>query len=231
MSDQPSIFDVLGPIMIGPSSSHTAGASRIGYIARQLLNDRPVRAVITLYNSFAKTHKGHGTDRAVVGGILGFGPDDPRIRESFELAKKEGLEWEFRFIGDSARFHSNTARIALTGAGGGTVEIAGASLGGGRIKIQEIEGFRVDFTASTHTLVVIADDIPGSIRNISGAIADRGSNIANMYVSRNEKMANMVIEVDQPIDRETVKKIEVFPWVKFVRRVEPMMDGSSRYEK
>lgn len=217
--------------MIGPSSSHTAGASRIGYIARQLLNDRPVRAVITLYNSFAKTHKGHGTDRAVVGGIIGFGPDDPRIRESFELAKKEGLEWEFRFIGDSARFHSNTARIALTGAGGGTVEITGASLGGGRIRIQEIEGFRVDFTASAHTLVVIADDIPGSIRNISGAIADRGSNIANMYVSRNEKMANMVIEVDQPIDKETVKKIEAFPWVKFVRRVEPMLEGSSRYEK
>ncbi|GJQ20137.1 MAG: L-serine dehydratase, iron-sulfur-dependent subunit beta [Bacteroidia bacterium] len=231
MSEQPSIFDILGPIMIGPSSSHTAGASRIGYIARQLLNEKPVRAVITLYNSFAKTHKGHGTDRAIVGGILGFGPDDPRIRQSFEIGKEEGLEWEFKFVGDSARFHSNTAKIRLEGAGGGKVEITGASLGGGRIKIQEIEGFRVDFTASMHTLVVIADDIPGSIRNISGAIADRGSNIANMYVSRSEKLANMVIEVDQPIDKETLKKIESFPWVKFARRVEPMVDGSSRYEK
>jgi L-serine dehydratase len=231
MSEQPSIFDILGPIMIGPSSSHTAGASRIGYIARQLLNDKPARALITLYNSFAKTHKGHGTDRAIVGGILGFGPDDPRIRTSFELARDEGLQWEFKFVGDSARFHSNTARVRLTGVGGGTVEVAGASLGGGRIKVQEIEGFRVDFTATTHTLVVIADDIPGSIRNISGAIADRGSNIANMSVSRNEKLANMVIEVDQPIDKETLKKIESFPWVKFVRRVEPMIEGSSRYEK
>ncbi|MEX1139307.1 MAG: L-serine ammonia-lyase, iron-sulfur-dependent subunit beta [Bacteroidota bacterium] len=231
MSEQPSIFDILGPVMIGPSSSHTAGASRIGYIARQLLNQKPVRAVITLYNSFAKTHKGHGTDRAIVGGILGFGPDDTRIRKSFELAKESGLEWEFKFIGDSARFHSNTARVQLTGSEGGTVEITGASLGGGRIRIQEIEGFRVDFNAQTHTLIIIADDVPGSIKSISGAIAERGCNIANMYVSRNEKLANMIIEMDQPIDKDTVRTIESFPWVKFVRRVEPMMDGSSRYDK
>ncbi len=231
MSDQPSIFDILGPVMIGPSSSHTAGASRIGYIARQLLNQKPVRAVITLYNSFAKTHKGHGTDRAIIGGILGFGPDDTRIRKSFELAKEAGLEWEFKFIGDSARFHSNTARVNLIGSDGGTVEVTGASLGGGRIRIQEIEGFHVDFNAQTHTLVIIAEDIPGSIKNISGAIAERGSNIANMYVSRSEKLANMIIEMDQPIDKGTVRTIESFPWVKFVRRVEPMMDGSSRYDK
>lgn len=231
MSDQPSIFDILGPIMIGPSSSHTAGASRIGYVARQLLNEKPVQAVITLYNSFAKTHKGHGTDRAVVGGILGFGPDDTRIRQSFEIAEQEGLRWEFKFVGDSARFHSNTARIRLTGENGGSVEVTGASLGGGRIRIQEIEGFRVDFNAQTNTLVVIAEDIPGSIKSISGAIAERGCNIANMYVSRNEKLANMVIEMDQPIDKDTVKVIESFRWVKFVRRVEPILEGSSRYDK
>jgi L-serine dehydratase len=231
MTDQPSIFDILGPVMIGPSSSHTAGASRIGYIARQLLNQKPVRAVITLYNSFAKTHKGHGTDRAIIGGILGFGPDDTRIRKSFELAKESGLEWEFKFIGDSARFHSNTARVHLIGNDGGTVEVTGASLGGGRIRIQDIEGFHVDFNAQTHTLVIIAEDIPGSIKHISGAIAERGCNIANMYVSRNEKLANMIIEMDQPIDKDTVRTIESFRWVKFVRRVEPMMDGSSRYDK
>jgi len=231
MSDQPSIFDILGPVMIGPSSSHTAGASRIGYVARQLLNEKPVQALITLYNSFAKTHKGHGTDRAIVGGIIGFGPDDPRIRNSFEIAKKGGLEWEFKFVGDFGRFHSNTAKVKLTGEGGGSVEVTGASLGGGRIRIQEIEGFRVDFNAQAHTLVVIADDVPGSIKNISGAIAERGTNIANMYVSRNEKLANMVIEVDQSVDKDSLKKIESFPWVKFARRVEPMIDGSSRYEK
>jgi L-serine dehydratase len=231
MSEQPSIFDILGPIMIGPSSSHTAGASRIGSIARQLLNDKPVKAVVTLYNSFAKTHKGHGTDRAIIGGILGFGPDDVRIRNSFELARQEGLEWEFKIVGGHNKFHSNTARIHLKGQGGGTVELTGASLGGGRIKIQEIEGFPVDFSAHTHTIVIIADDIPGSIKNISGAIAEKGINIANMYVSRDEKLANMVIEVDQAIDRETLKKIESFKWVKFARRVEPMAVGSSRYDK
>ncbi|HEY5616032.1 MAG TPA: L-serine ammonia-lyase, iron-sulfur-dependent subunit beta [Bacteroidota bacterium] len=231
MSHQPSIFDILGPIMIGPSSSHTAGASRIGYIARQLLHDEPKKAVITLYNSFAKTHKGHGTDKAIIGGILGFGPDDERIRDSHELAKKQGLEWEFQFRGDSARFHSNTARVKLFGKNGGSVEVVGASLGGGRIKIQEIEGFPVDFTAQAFTLVIIADDIPGSIKQISGAIAERGVNIANMFVSRNETKANMVIELDQAIDDETMKKIGALSWVRFVRLVEPMMEHSSRYEK
>ena len=231
MSEHPSIFDILGPIMIGPSSSHTAGASRIGYIARQLLRDKPKKAIITLYNSFAKTHKGHGTDRAIIGGILGFGPDDERIKSSFEIAKKEGLEWEWKFRGDFVRFHSNTARVKLVGDRGGSVEVVGASLGGGRIRIQEIEGFSVDFGAQAHTLVIIADDVPGSIMNISGAIAEKGVNIANMYVSRNESLANMVIEMDQPIDESALEKIESLPWVKFVRVVEPISEGSSRYEK
>jgi L-serine dehydratase len=231
MTDHPSIFDILGPIMIGPSSSHTAGASRIGYIARQLLREKPKKAIITLYNSFAKTHKGHGTDKAIIGGILGFGPDDERIKGSFELAKKEGLEWEWRFRGDFVRFHSNTARIKLIGANGGAIEIVGVSLGGGRIRIQEIEGFSVDFNAQTYTLVIIAQDVPGSIKNISEAIAEKGVNIANMYVSRNDSLANMVIEMDQPIDESILKRIESFNWVKFVRLVEPMMEGSSRYEK
>ncbi|MBI3579169.1 MAG: L-serine ammonia-lyase, iron-sulfur-dependent, subunit beta [Ignavibacteriales bacterium] len=231
MTEQPSLFDILGPIMIGPSSSHTAGASRIGYIARQLLHDEPKKAIITLYNSFAKTHKGHGTDKAIIGGILGFGPDDERIRDSHELAKKAGLEWEFKFVGDFVRFHSNTARIKLFAKKGGTVEVVGASLGGGRIKIQEIEGFPVDFNAQTHTVVIIADDVPGSIQHISGAIAQRQVNIANMFVSRMENVANMVIELDQALDEDTLKEIGNFSWVKFVRLVEPMLEGSSRYEK
>ena len=217
--------------MIGPSSSHTAGASRIGYIARQLLHDEPTKAIITLYNSFAKTHKGHGTDKAIIGGILGFGPDDERIRDSHEIAKKGGLEWEFRFRGDSTKYHSNTARVKLFGKKGGNVEVVGASLGGGRIKIQEIEGFPVDFTAQSYTLVIIADDIPGSIQQISGAIAEKGVNIANMFVSRNETKANMVIELDQALESEAQEKIESLTWVRFVRLVEPMMEHSSRYEK
>ena len=204
MADSVSIFEILGPIMIGPSSSHTAGASRIGAISRQLLGEKPVSAVITLYNSFAKTHRGHGTDLAIVGGILGFSPDDARIKESFDIAKREGLAWEFKFVGDAARFHSNTARVKLSSASGASVEVVGVSLGGGRIRVQEIEGFPVDFGALTFTIVIIAEDIPGSIKHVSGAIAERGVNIARMSVTRSEKMANMVIETDQLVDPETV---------------------------
>ena len=231
MAQPVSIFEILGPIMIGPSSSHTAGASRIGAITRQLLGEKPTKAVITLYNSFAKTHRGHGTDRAVVGGILGFSPDDARIKESFELAASEGLSWEFTFVGDTSRFHSNTARVKLTGTSGRTVELVGASLGGGRVRVQEIEGFPVDFGALTYTIVIIAEDIPGSIKYVSGAIAERGINIARMTVTRSENMANMVIETDQLTDPETMETIESLPWVRFAREVEPLLEGSSRFEK
>ncbi len=231
MTGHPSIFDILGPIMIGPSSSHTAGASRIGFIARQLLGQRPRHAVITLYNSFARTHKGHGTDLALIGGVLGFGPDDVRIRESFDLARREGLTWEFKFAGDLVQFHSNTARIKLLGEGGGSVEIVGVSLGGGRIRIEEIEGFDVSFDAHTFTLVLIAEDRPGTIRSITGVLAEKGINIANMTVSRSEKLANMVIEMDHKVENDTLGVIQSFPWVRFARLVEPITDGSSRYEK
>ncbi len=217
--------------MIGPSSSHTAGASRIGYVARQLLEDEPKKAIITLYNSFAKTHKGHGTDKAIIGGILGFGPDDERIRDSHEIAKKQGLDWEFKFRGDTVRYHSNAARVKLVGKNGGAVEVVGASLGGGRIKIQEIEGFPVDFNAQSYTLVIIAEDVPGSIQHVSGAIAEKGVNIANMFVSRNDTLANMVIELDQAVDEATLARVRSFSWIKFVRLVQPMVQYSSRYEK
>lgn len=231
MAEPVSIFEILGPIMIGPSSSHTAGASRIGAVARQLLAEKPAKAVITLYNSFAKTHRGHGTDRAIVGGILGFGPDDARIKESFEIARREGLSWEFKFQGDATRFHSNTARVHLEGATGSSVELVAVSLGGGRIRVQEIGGFSVDFGAVAFTIVIIAEDIPGSIKYISGAIAERGVNIARMSVTRSERMANMVIETDQLADPETMEEIQALPWVRFARVVEPLPEGSSRYEK
>jgi len=231
MPEEPSIFDILGPVMIGPSSSHTAGASRIGLIARQLLKQTPARATITLYNSFAKTHKGHGTDKAVIGGILGFRPDDLRIREAFTIANEKGLQWEFKFISNPVHFHSNTARIHLEADNGDTIEVVGVSLGGGRIRIKELEGFPVDFSASVHTLVIIADDIPGSIRNISGAIAEEGANIAQMFVSRTERRANMVIELDQALGDPSVQKIQNLSWIHFSRMLTPLEGESSMYEK
>jgi L-serine dehydratase len=231
MPQEPSLFDILGPVMIGPSSSHTAGASRIGFIARQLLRDRPRKALVTLYNSFAKTHKGHGTDKAIIAGIIGYGSDDERIRDAFALAREQGLEWEWKFMGDMDRFHSNTARIRLTGSGGGVVDIVGVSLGGGRIKIQEMEGFSVDFSAHMYTLVVIAKDIPGSIQHISGAIGKESINIAHMHVSRKDDMANMVIELDHPFSPSSLTTIENLSWVRFARLIEPMVEDTSRYEK
>jgi len=218
----PSIFDILGPVMIGPSSSHTAGAAKLGLVARQLLGAEPARAEITLYNSFARTYKGHGTDRAIVGGILGMRPDDEMLRNSLEIAKERGLKYEFKLIMKAPKLHPNSARIKLFDNDGNKIEMVGSSLGGGRIEIVEIEGFKVSFSVMTHTIVIIADDIPGSIAHISGAIAEKNINIANMFVSREEKLANMIIEVDQDVPEDVLNKIRSFSWVHYVRLVEPI---------
>jgi L-serine dehydratase len=218
----PSIFDILGPVMIGPSSSHTAGAAKLGYVARQLLGAEPKRAEITLYNSFARTYKGHGTDKAIIGGILGMRPDDEMLRDSFEIAKQKGLKYEFRLIMKAPKLHPNSARIKLFDSNENKIEMVGSSLGGGRIEVVEIEGFKVSFSVSMNTIVIIADDIPGSIAHISGAIAEKRINIANMFVSREEKLANMVIEVDQSVPQEVIEKIKSFSWVHYVRLVEPI---------
>ncbi len=218
-----SIFDILGPVMIGPSSSHTAGAAKLGLIARQLLGTEAVKAEITLYNSFARTYKGHGTDKAIIGGILGMKPDDERLRNSLEIAKENGLKYEFKLIMKAPKLHPNSARIKLFDKYGNKIEMVGSSLGGGRIEVVEIEGFKVSFSVMTHTIVIIADDIPGSIAHISGAIAEKNINIANMFVSREEKLANMVIEVDQEVPNEVLQKISSFSWVHYVRLVEPIV--------
>ena len=136
------VFDVVGPVMIGPSSSHTAGAARIGLMAREILKDEPKKAVITVYGSFAKTYKGHGTDRALVAGLLGFSADDVRLRTSFAIAADQGLAIEFH-RSDEEVDHPNTVRIAMTGASGRKMEVLGVSLGGGKIEIREINGAEV----------------------------------------------------------------------------------------
>jgi L-serine dehydratase len=222
MSDSPSIFDILGPVMIGPSSSHTAGATRLGLVARQLLGAEPKEAVITLYNSYARTYRGHGTDRAIIGGILGMKPDDKRLKNSLEIARRNGLSYRFKLIMKAPKLHPNTARVKLSDGKSKSIEVVGSSPGGGRIEIVEVEGFKVSFSVMTHTLVIIADDIPGSIAHISGAIADKNINIANMFVSREEKLANMVIEVDQDVPNEVLEKIRSFGWVHYVQLIEPV---------
>ena len=177
------VFDIVGPVMIGPSSSHTAGAARIGRIAYALLGEKAVQADIRLHGSFAKTYKGHGTDKALVAGIMGMKPDDPRIRKSLELAKEQGLEVSIRpeFFENA---HPNTALIILIGENGGQVRVQGASVGGGNILITEVNGMPVEITGQYATLIVLHRDAPGTIAQVTELIASLGVNICNFRLSR-----------------------------------------------
>ncbi|WMJ23890.1 L-serine ammonia-lyase, iron-sulfur-dependent subunit beta [Paludicola sp. MB14-C6] len=192
-----NIFDIIGPVMIGPSSSHTAGAVRIGKIAGALLKGKPVKATIYLYGSFAKTYKGHGTDKALIAGILGMNPDDPRIRNSLELATEEGLE--YHFIKDEMDgAHPNTTRIELVDSQGNEAITQGASIGGGNVVIQKINDMKVEITGQYTTLIVLHNDAPGTIAAVTNYVAAQGMNIGNFRLSRDQKggTAVMVIEMD-----------------------------------
>nr|WP_066460398.1 L-serine ammonia-lyase, iron-sulfur-dependent subunit beta [Anaerotruncus rubiinfantis] len=206
------VFDIVGPVMIGPSSSHTAGAVRIGRIAYALLGEKAVRADIRLHGSFAKTYKGHGTDKALVAGIMGMKPDDPRIRKSLELAKEQGLEVSIRpeFFENA---HPNTALIILIGESGGQVRVQGASVGGGNILITEVNGMPVEITGQYATLIVLHRDAPGTIAQVTELIASLGVNICNFRLSREQKggTAVMTIEVDGQVGKELNACIRQLP--------------------
>ena len=194
-----SVFDVLGPNMIGPSSSHTAGAAIIAYLAQKMIAPPLRRADFRLYGSFAKTYRGHGTDRALVGGILGFSADDERIRDSFALAKQQGLE--FRFIPDETEtdVHPNTVEIRMENAAGRVMTVRGESLGGGKVRIVGINGGKVDFTGEYNALIVVQRDKPGVVAHITKILSDRDVNIAFMRLFREQKghTAYTIVESDQ----------------------------------
>ena len=201
------VFDVVGPVMIGPSSSHTAGAARIGLMAREILKDEPKKAVITVYGSFAKTYKGHGTDRALVAGLLGFSADDVRLRTSFAIAADQGLAIEFH-RSDEEVDHPNTVRIAMTGASGRKMEVLGVSLGGG--KIREINGAEVALNGEEHTLITVHRDQPGIIAQATTVLAIGHINVSNMRVFRSAKneTAVMIVCTDSPVPNEIVHMIQ-----------------------
>ncbi|MBQ3079077.1 MAG: L-serine ammonia-lyase, iron-sulfur-dependent subunit beta [Clostridia bacterium] len=203
-----NIFDIIGPIMIGPSSSHTAGAARIGRAAARLLDDEPVKAKITLSGSFMRTYQGHGTDKALIAGILDMPVDDLRIRDSFEIAQKKGFEYEF-ILEDIPDAHPNTALIALEGKNGGCVTMRACSVGGGAIRVEELNGLAVSFTGAMDTLVISHTDAPGVIANVSSLIAGLGVNIATMQVFRRNAGGDavMVIETDHAPDNDSVRMI------------------------
>jgi L-serine dehydratase len=203
------VFDIIGPDMIGPSSSHTAGAARIGKVACRMAGGEVAKAHITLYESFATTGRGHGTDKALLGGLLGFDQDDERLRDSFEIAKERGLEYEFEFSEDEAP-HPNTARITVTGTNGQTVSLAAASVGGGNIKVIELDGMEVSFQCDYPTIILLYDDMPGIVQMTSTVLAKNDINIAFMRVFRQSKRmgACMVIETDEPVSDKIADLIQ-----------------------
>ncbi|XOQ47784.1 MAG: L-serine ammonia-lyase, iron-sulfur-dependent subunit beta [Eubacteriales bacterium] len=207
-----NVFDIVGPVMIGPSSSHTAGAVRIGRIAGALLEGEPVRAHILLHGSFAKTYRGHGTDKALVAGIMGMAPSDIRIRQSLEIAKARGLDVVFGKT-ELEGAHPNTAVLTLKDAKGHTVTVQGASVGGGNILISEINGMKVEVTGQQDTLLVIHHDVPGVIAHVTNYIAAQGVNIGNFKLSRSRRgeTAMMTIEMDGEFSRESNEGIEKLP--------------------
>ena len=206
---------MIGPIMIGPSSSHTAGVVRIGRAAFKLLGGRPDEADIIFYNSFATTYEGHGSDRAIIAGLMDFATDDKRIKEALEIAQKEGLVFHFRSIGNASALHPNTVRLTLR-KGDRSMEVLGESKGGGMINIAEVNGFRADFSTNLHTIIITADDIKGSIAFISDVLAHDDCNIATMSVSRKGKndIACLVIEMDSGIKPVTLEYLRSLSWIK-----------------
>ena len=207
-----NVFDIIGPIMIGPSSSHTAGAVRLGYIAHKVLGERAVSAKIELCGSFAQTYRGHGTDKALIAGILGMKSDDERIRRSLELAEEEGLAYTFGTVSIPGA-HPNTARITLVGEHGAEAELCGASIGGGNILVTEINGLEVSVTGQHNTLVVLHHDKPGTIAAVTNFMAYSGLNIGNFRLARPRKggEAVMTIEVDGEIPAVLLESLKILP--------------------
>ena len=211
------VFDIIGPIMVGPSSSHTAGACRIGKYARGILSEEPMNAVIKLSGSFKKTYKGHGTDKAIIAGLLGFNEDDERIRESIEIAKKEGRNFTI-LEEDIENTHANTTEIIMTKANGGKVVIQGSSIGGGNILITKINDAKVNINGLFDVLVVGHVDIPGMVYKITKVLYQWKININGLSLHREEKSGNAVaiIEVDDKIDDKLCDEMREVENVKYV---------------
>lgn len=220
MPEKSSIFDMIGPVMIGPSSSHTAGVVRIGRVAYKLLGKAPLKAEITFYNSFARTYEGHGSDRAILGGLMGFNPDDVRIKDAITIAEEHGIEFNFRPVGNASIHHPNTVKLNLE-TETEHLELIGVSRGGGLIRIKEVDGFTTNFSADDHTLIIKAEDRRGSISFIASVLAQDDCNIANMTVSRKGKndIACQFIEMDSGLREIALQYIHSLPWVHQVKYI------------
>ncbi|MDO5402122.1 MAG: L-serine ammonia-lyase, iron-sulfur-dependent subunit beta [Eubacteriales bacterium] len=212
-----NIFDIIGPVMVGPSSSHTAGAVRIGLISRKLLGEPVKKAEILLYGSFLATGKGHGTQKALVAGLMGMEPDDNRIPDALELAAAYGLDVIF---GEAALrdAHPNSVQLKLVGETGRMLEIIGESIGGGIINIAQIDGIATNFSGDYPTLVVHNIDQPGHVTEVTSMLAHKSVNIATMQLYRSNRGGDavMVIECDQEIPKESISWLEHIEGIKKV---------------
>jgi L-serine dehydratase len=216
-----SLLDIIGPVMVGPSSSHTAGACRIGLLGRSLVGGTPQHAKLELHGSFARTGEGHGTDKALVGGLLGFRPDDERLRDALDIADREGLAYHVEKTTIAEDAHPNTVRLTLE-RDGARVEVIGESLGAGRVRLTRIDGFPVEVSGALWTIVLVARDQPGSVARICGILAGEGVNLATMRVSRKERGGDafMVLELDDPPSDRALSEIRKLDWVRMARALE-----------
>ena len=219
------IIDIIGPVMIGPSSSHTAGAVRLGRMAAGVLGAQPVKAEICLHGSFAETYKGHGTDMALLAGLMGWETFDERIPEAEAYAKKAGMEYSFQKVDLGSMTHPNTALFHLEDAAGNKCEVSGASIGGGQVRITSIDGFDVELTGRLPAILTVHEDVRGVIALVSGTLANIGVNIATMRVFRHNKggTASMVVECDDKVPQVIVDLIGAFPQVRSVRFINSVL--------
>ena len=209
-----NIFDMMGPVMVGPSSSHTAGAARIGNMGRTLLGEEVARADIGLHGSFAETGFGHGTDRALLAGLLGMKPDDLRIPNAYEEANRAGMAYSFRTV-ELRDAHPNTALLELTGKSGKKLTLQASYIGGGAIVVNKIDGIDVNFTGDFNTLIVRNQDESGSVAAITSILSQVHINVANMSVNRHRRGGDalMVIETDQHIKPRQVEFLSELPGI------------------
>ena len=208
------VFDIMGPIMVGPSSSHTAGAVRIGRMARTLLGDEPVKAVLLLHGSFAETGVGHGTDKALIAGLLGMATDDLDIPNSFEIAEERGLKFSFDEV-DLREAHPNSVKMEVTGASGRRMKMQASSIGGGRISVDKLDGVWVSFSGDYHTLIIQNMDNQSNLADVTTALSLARVNVANMSMHRSAKGGNvmMIVETDDPIPGYIVELLEKQPGI------------------
>ncbi len=204
-----NVFDILGPVMVGPSSSHTAGAVRIGLMVRSLLGEMPQKVSLQLHGSFASTGEGHGTHRALIGGLLGFQPDDQRVPDSFDIAQQKGMDFQFSAV-QLRDAHPNSVVITATAPSGRVLEVGACSPGGGRIRVFRLDGMDTSFTGELPTLVVHNSDQPGCVSRVTEVMARRGLNVATLQLSRGNRggVAVMVIECDHKLSHDLTAEVE-----------------------